>query len=1072
MKKVFSIIFVLILLLPTAVWFTGLEFNINVERIGLKPPRFDSGVLLKNDYYRSFDQYLNDSFSLRDPLVFVKRWLDYHLFNMTDTAGVHVGIHGWLYDRQSIVDVQKEACDEAAAIEQLALTLHAAERIIAASGRQFLFTVAPNKSTIYPEFLGFIPTDTSCHRSRYDLLLESFERHPLKGFVRLDNRLQSAKHNTAWLYDPTSTFWNALGAAVAAQAIGDKVVKNGDQHWILDPTQENPGKQIDLSRRMLGLLKQVEDSSAIQLTAADPSDRFNSIVYGDDYLKNLIPYLSQILGRIEVGETDTIPPRRHIENWQSADIILLQTAESHLGTIRLDIDKIYRTFEAETLLPVSYPIDLQTFVPQTNISLNIRAAGLEIKSVGNSSHFAVSSISGSDSHVLRLLKLTVEAPHLDTMTLQFETHPPLITRKALRKGLTELYLPLPFEKTLALSINPGNKAGVLMLHSAEILSFAELRETTEPQRFKNFLAKWPSDRNTVLTKLNAEALATEETPAPKLPRPNVDLHDSAEMSPSDEPVSALKAAFDEVFADQEIQFKKDLPGTSKNRSIRPALKIKAKKSKIDVPKELPFKKDDDRTAKAKTSPTAPQTIIKHSKNGSANEKDQTQVSSKVVPRIPTLPSITLADFAEGCIFQRKGTRADIVVSGSYNGTIAAIEARVVRSQTLTEVVPWTIIDPSPKNGIFVGQLAGVPQGGWYVLQVRSHLDHHVFDNGKHHWGVGVLIACLGQSNMNEWFHTGNNLKAQPLLRKFSGNGWSKLGTKGNAAIAFGNRVIERLGIPVGLLDFAVNGSGLRKEADYGTGYWADTTPGSIYNRFVSGVSSVGGVLEFVIWIQGEADAARGTVTQNEYVDALTYFIEDQVRSDITNGSDREHLPFLVVMMIKRPGGKDHPHQAIRNAQKQVVEQVADCYLAATTLDLKNHGRQHLKPQAYVAMGNRVAQTVLYIVGKEHYHRGPQVVSAKQVEDRMIEIIIQHNGGNDFNPLSGISGWEIIVNGTSVPIQEVYRHDAQTIRIVTVQPLIEHASIRYLHGAMPDVSHPVLDNSPLALPLEEYQSEIN
>ncbi|NIP26700.1 MAG: hypothetical protein GWO38_23470, partial [Phycisphaerae bacterium] len=60
MKKVLSIIFVLMLLSPAAVWFARLDFGIHLERIGLKPPRFDTRALLNNDYYRSFDQYLND----------------------------------------------------------------------------------------------------------------------------------------------------------------------------------------------------------------------------------------------------------------------------------------------------------------------------------------------------------------------------------------------------------------------------------------------------------------------------------------------------------------------------------------------------------------------------------------------------------------------------------------------------------------------------------------------------------------------------------------------------------------------------------------------------------------------------------------------------------------------------------------------------------------------------------------------------------------------------------------------------------------------------------------------------
>jgi hypothetical protein len=468
--------------------------------------------------------------------------------------------------------------------------------------------------------------------------------------------------------------------------------------------------------------------------------------------------------------------------------------------------------------------------------------------------------------------------------------------------------------------------------------------------------------------------------------------------------------------------------------------------------------------------------IKNSNTLTENMKGETHQSEikQKIAAIPvsTAPSLTVNDFEDGSIFQRQGQSADIVVSGTYNGQIEAIEARVVRNNTIEEIVSWTVIDSALRNGIFVGKLADVPQGGWYNIQVRSHDDHTVFINGQHKWGIGMLIACLGQSNMKEWFFTGKDLVAHSLLRKFNDKGWSKLALQGNAAIAFGNRIIERLGIPVGLLDYSVNGSGLRKEADWGTGYWEDISPNSIYDRFITGVSNTGGAAEFVILIQGEADAARGTVTENEYADSLEHFIVNQVRSDIANGSDRENLPFLVVMMIKRPGSKDGPHQDIRNAQRHVIENVADCYLAATTLDLKNHGRQHLTPKAYISMGNRVAQTVLYILGKETYHRGPSVTSVKQIDNSTIEIAIKHNGGSDFTPTSGITGWEVIARGAPVPITKVYRHDSHTIRIHLAHPLNGKAEIRYLYGAMPDVKHPVLDNSPMSLPLEEYQVQIN
>ena len=124
MRKILAFIFILTLLAPALVWLTGLEFDIHVKRLGLKPPRLDRQALLNNAYYLAFDQYFNDSFSLRSPLIFAKRWLDYRLFHMTDTDGIHVGTDGWLYSRQSIDSLRKVNCKEMGDIEKLVLELY------------------------------------------------------------------------------------------------------------------------------------------------------------------------------------------------------------------------------------------------------------------------------------------------------------------------------------------------------------------------------------------------------------------------------------------------------------------------------------------------------------------------------------------------------------------------------------------------------------------------------------------------------------------------------------------------------------------------------------------------------------------------------------------------------------------------------------------------------------------------------------------------------------------------------------------------------------------------------------
>lgn len=128
MKKILALIFVGLLLVPAVTWLIDPDFGIPVDRIGLKAPRIYTRALLDNQYYKALDQYYNDSFSLRSPIVFAKRWVDFHIFRMTDTPDVHVGNGGWLYTRRSIEDLRKEACSHQDDSRQSALKLYALDR--------------------------------------------------------------------------------------------------------------------------------------------------------------------------------------------------------------------------------------------------------------------------------------------------------------------------------------------------------------------------------------------------------------------------------------------------------------------------------------------------------------------------------------------------------------------------------------------------------------------------------------------------------------------------------------------------------------------------------------------------------------------------------------------------------------------------------------------------------------------------------------------------------------------------------------------------------------------------------
>jgi hypothetical protein len=1054
LKKILALIFIGLLCVPTATWIIDPDIDIAVPRIGLKPPRIYGRALLDNQYYKAFEQYYNDSFALRSPFVFAKRWVDFHIFGMTDVPDVHVGQKGWLYNRRSIEDRCAKECGNKADAERIALKLYALAKVIEASGRRFFFMVGPNKSTIYPEFAGYVPRRNACNQSFYDLLLETIAALPLRNFVRVDQLLREAKSSHALLYNKTRTDWNGWGALVAARALQQQMVEETQPEAELEYTPtalgDNPG---DLNLQLLGLKSSTGDDTFSHYGGSGKPGHPFGIVYGDNYIRRLLPYLKQMLNRLDVIRADRIPSRQRREDLRRYEVILMQKAESELDLLDIDIDSLFSMFENEVRISARYPFDLQAVEAVSDISLGPGVSGLEIKSVGKSSVFMLKSPPASNHKIFRLLKLSIEAPHTDTMTVRYMSVHPFTSQKFLKKGISEIYLPLPFQKGSSIQIQPGNQPGVFSLQSAEIVEISNNPDTEEQHPQWMIIADTDLEEKFFVSNPETELDSRPEISSSE-PQ-TINFIAEAEMVGNGSQAGDLILENDKNHDENKSpDLNRDHKDVSADLQTGPL--EDGSQAKIDA--DLAFLAPANETGPKNISETASKTEQVFSRNK--------------MPSITETVSIELTDFEDGRIFQRDDRSADIVVSGIYTGKPGAIEARVVRDHTSDAIVGWTVVDAFPQNGIYVGVIPDVPQGGWYNLQVRSAENQEVVSSGTHKWGVGILVACLGQSNMKEWFFTGTDLESDVLLRKFNGDNWSKLDRQGNAAIAFGNRIIERLGIPVGFLDFSVNGSGLRKESDWGTGYWEDTARGSIYNHFVAGVSKTGGAAEFVVWIQGEADAARGTVTQEEYRMSLESFISKQVRVDIENGSHLRHLPFLVVAMVKRPGGKDDPHQAIRNAQFRVVEEVPNCYLAATTLDLKNQGRQHLSTKAYLKMGYRVAQTVLFILGEETYHRGPAIAEARQIDPRTIDVKIEHRGGTNINPASKLTGWEVLANDIPVPLTNVFRYDPQTIRIVLEQPLAIRPRIRYLYGAMPDATHPVVDNSPMSLPLEEGQSVVN
>lgn len=433
---------------------------------------------------------------------------------------------------------------------------------------------------------------------------------------------------------------------------------------------------------------------------------------------------------------------------------------------------------------------------------------------------------------------------------------------------------------------------------------------------------------------------------------------------------------------------------------------------------------------------------------------------------------------DGQVIQRTGTTGTISATGTYTGSPASIEARLVQAGTSIAVsgFDWAVKVASPSGNAFAFNFASAPQNIPYNIQVRdSAVPGTVSTSG---WvGVGALYAIMGQSNGWLWFARGDSTLTPNAKLRVIGSGadngisstnapkvWAVPATATmNGAIAFGNRLVTSLGTIVGVIDVTWDGSGLTVSGN--GGQWVPTTTaGQPYARAKAFLNTITSTIEGAVIVNGEADGAQ-SVTQANFYAGMTTLIS-AIRSDF--GAS---IPVVTPLLGKRTDGAITDAQAdtIRKAQVQKAGDTGVYRVERTDLS-RNADGIHLDPTGFTNLGIRSAQAAAFAAGAATFYRGPQLTAVVQKTATTYTGTITASGGTDFTPATGITGFTAYDGASVAAISSVVRDSASGVLVTLAAAPSALPSFRYMSGTAPDVSAPLRDNSSLALPLE-YNSGV-
>ena len=239
LNVVYVILFFTVLLLPLVQMKFKL-FNlkgIDEKRNKTPMPTLSSSGTLAN-YFKDFDSYFKDNFGFREQFIKFNNTLDYKLFNKSNNSNVVIGKNDYLYISEEVDDYNKTNVLSDEQINIIAEKLISFQNDLEERGVKFLFTVAPNKSTIYPEYMPYESSNPD-KEGNYDKLMKAINEKKVNN-LNLKSLLMDKKKDYD-LYYKRDTHWNRISSAFVADSVINYFAPYYGLEAKITPTNIRPG---------------------------------------------------------------------------------------------------------------------------------------------------------------------------------------------------------------------------------------------------------------------------------------------------------------------------------------------------------------------------------------------------------------------------------------------------------------------------------------------------------------------------------------------------------------------------------------------------------------------------------------------------------------------------------------------------------------------------------------------------------------------------------------------------------------------------------------------------------------
>ncbi len=216
LPTLFFIIFLAVLLVPSLGMFIwGPSESENGEELTM-PVIYSEEDGINRNYLSDLGAVFESRFALRKQMVTAYSVITGRVFGTSSQSGVIVGEGDWLFYNDTLADFQRTNILTDRQMHNAVRHLELINEYCSDNGIEFLFVIAPNKNTLYPEYMPYylLPGEGMSNRQIFDGILNGTSVNYID-FGTYD----AFTNPDAVYYFHRDSHWNNTGAAIASDAI-------------------------------------------------------------------------------------------------------------------------------------------------------------------------------------------------------------------------------------------------------------------------------------------------------------------------------------------------------------------------------------------------------------------------------------------------------------------------------------------------------------------------------------------------------------------------------------------------------------------------------------------------------------------------------------------------------------------------------------------------------------------------------------------------------------------------------------------------------------------------------------